>query len=77
MVIKPATALYGTTYWAAWYEHMKPAYEVFKYFGDGRDGLHYFQSMKNKTLIGRSTAQCVGDPHFKPFVVNGSLRAAS
>jgi hypothetical protein len=68
MVIKHASSLHGVRYWAAWYANQRPAFEVFRYMGEGSDGLHYFQSRRSKAVVGMSTAQ-VMTPSFKPFLV--------
>jgi hypothetical protein len=70
-VIKRGDFLMGIRYWAQWYTHMTPQYEVFKYIGTNQDtGISYFESIKNKgAIIGRSFYQ-LNVNGFHPFVLD-------
>lgn len=42
VTVVPERYLYGVHYWAQWYAHKKPQFEVFEYEGRSADGAYYF-----------------------------------
>lgn len=71
LVYETKDRLCGVMHWALWRPAPSPNYEVFKYMGcQPSEGIFYFRSRKNKTMIvARSMAQLSG-PWFKPFVID-------
>ena len=73
LVIKKSERLLGVKFWAIHYVRVVPKYEVFKYVGFSKtSGLHYFESLKDKTLMGRAAYQILNNEFFKPFCFNNA-----
>ncbi len=70
MVIKKANFLCGIRHWVQWYTLRTPKFEVFRFIGaDQNQGIFYFQSVKEKTIIGRSFYQLNANG-FVPFCLD-------
>ena len=68
--IKPGRPPLGITFWAQWYSHLVPRFEVFKYAGWQQAIGHYiFQSRKNGCYVSRGFYQLNANG-FVPFLLN-------
>ena len=69
--LKRRTEIMGATFWRQDYEHRIPRFEVFKCVAhDLTTGTFWFQSVENKTRIGRTFHQ-LNHNGFHPFCING------
>jgi hypothetical protein len=69
-VIKSEEYLAGIKYWAQFYVHLMPRFEVFKYVGRSLDtGTYYFQSLRTGNIVGRSYYS-LNNHGFKPFCLD-------
>jgi hypothetical protein len=69
-IIKLEKPPLGVTFWAQVYQNRIPRYEVFKFIGRQRStGVYYFQSVREKTIIGKSFYQ-LNQHGFIPFCID-------
>lgn len=69
-VIKREEYLLGIKYWAQWYFHRVPQFELFRYIGvDKNVGIYYFQSVKTRSIVGKGFYQ-LNMNGFKPFLLD-------